>query len=478
MLRTGVFAMSLLACSNVEPPVDQSPSNTDMAPPADMMLAGPIITAISPGRLLNTGGEVIVKGANLRSGLTATIDGVPAPANLISATEARLMAPARPGRFGPVETLLRNTDGQTARDTRQLSYYLSALEFKSGANPFAMGAGTMLVRDVSNDGKPDVITATKGSLAVARGDGGGGLATATLYPLTSCPTAGDLVLADFTGDKIADAVTSCFEGQTILLLPGKGDGSFGAGVPTTTTTRPQALASGDVNKDGKEDLVVSHGSLNQTALWVLLGKGDGTFQSPVKLPITDQATTPEYNQPCTGLADFNLDGNLDAYVCLYAYGKVGVFLGNGDGTFNAMSNVSTGKYPILADTGDVNADGAADLVVSDNQSNTVGIYLSKGDGTFRERLDYAMGFMDPRQPRVVDLNKDGLLDVAVGNYSGTSLSILINNGDGTFSLSAVRPVIPINSLYFRIGDLNSDGLPELLFSTSARDFAVLGNVSR
>src|SRR2546425_244962 len=106
--------------------------------------------------------------------------------------------------------------------------------------------------------------------------------------------------------------------------------SFDAG------SSPISLAIGDLNEDGKPDLAVANLSANTVS--VLLGNGDGTFGAK-----TDYGTRSNPNSVAIG--DLNGDGKPDLAVANYSSNTVSVLLGNGDGTLGAKTDFSTGSNP-------------------------------------------------------------------------------------------------------------------------------------
>jgi hypothetical protein len=137
-------------------------------------------------------------------------------------------------------------------------------------------------------------------------------------------------------------------------------------------------AQGDFNGDGKMDLVALDEAL--PLIWVFLGNGDGTFQAGVSYPI------PISNPYGVAVGDVNGDGKLDIIVSSVGSG-MDELLGNGDGTFQAATafgsmNVSE-QYAFLAD---VNGDGFLDILVADNGSSNINYYQGNGDGTFQNSV--------------------------------------------------------------------------------------------
>ena len=214
---------------------------------------------------------------------------------------------------------------------------------------------------------------------------------------------------------------------------------------------PYAITVGDFNGDGKLDFAAAEVEDSDTSfVGVYLGNGDGTFQPRV----SSQAIGTDIRSIVAG--DFNGDGKLDLAVgCTTANHVVNILLGNGDGTFQmpvvyAMSGDALG----LA-TGDFNGDGKLDLAATGAPYNSISILLGNGDGTFQPHVDYAAG---PWNTSVAtgDFNKDGKLDLAVvNNASPYVLSIYLGNGDGTFQPRVDYPGIASYAVV--AADFNGDG---------------------
>ena len=207
-------------------------------------------------------------------------------------------------------------------------------------------------------------------------------------------------------------------------------------------------AQGDFNGDGKMDLVALDEAL--PLIWVFLGNGDGTFQAGVSYPI------PISDPFGVAVGDVNGDGKLDIIVSSVGSG-MDELLGNGDGTFQAATafgsmNVSE-QYAFLAD---VNGDGFLDILVADNGSSNINYYQGNGDGTFQNSV--TIGTLDSLSGIIAvgDFNGDGILDIAAGSEGDTTIALFLGNGDGSFQ-TAQDFTGQGKSWVAAVGDFNEDG---------------------
>ena len=277
---------------------------------------------------------------------------------------------------------------------------------------------------------------------------------------------------DFNGDGKPDLVVLNGGSTTVGVLLGNGDGTFQAVVTYGSGgVYPQSVAVADVNGDGKPDLVVAGGcgSSNCGNVGVLLGNGDGTFQAVVTY------FSGALSAESVAVADVNRDGKPDLVVANYclnsnvcAGGAVGVLLGNGDGTFQAAVNYdSGGSWATSVAVADVNGDGKPDVVVTNIGSPaTVGVLLGNGDGTFHAAMTYGSGGSSPYFVAVADVNGDGKRDLVVSNCGCSnvlvgSVSVLLGNGDGTFHAAVTYGSGGVEAFSVALGDFNGDGKPDV-----------------
>ena len=189
-------------------------------------------------------------------------------------------------------------------------------------------------------------------------------------------------------------------------------------------------AIGDFNGDGRPDYAVP---ANSGSVFILLGKGDGTFNNGTTI-----TTTSPFEPTSVVVGDFDGDGNQDLAVL-------------------SANNVASARYTSTSETGrnfrgdpkpfrsrreasgsrllaigDFNEDGIQDLVATNSALNNVAVLIGNGDGTFKTAVPYSVN-AQPWNVVVGDIDQDGHLDLAVASDSAGSVSILPGIGNGKFN---------------------------------------------
>lgn len=218
------------------------------------------------------------------------------------------------------------------------------------------------------------------------------------------------------------------------------------------------IISGDVNNDGKADLISldTNGSVT-----VGLGNGDGTFRI---LPAQHLMTLYFYIGAVVG--DFNADGNVDLAV-VGGDSNVAILLGNGDGTFSAAAKPPTGSVPAGIVSGDWNGDGLADLAVTNEASNSVTVLLGNGDGTFTPTPAALATSSSPSGIATGDFNGDGNQDLVVFTAGNETATVYAGKGDGTFTAIAGSGVAGTNLGPIAVADFNGDGIADLVLGVNS-----------
>ena len=192
------------------------------------------------------------------------------------------------------------------------------------------------------------------------------------------------------------------------------------------------MAAGDFNGDGKPDLLTdeSNGDLG-----LYLGNGDGTFAPPITSIAGARAKYSNVMPLAVG--DFNGDGKPDAAVITSTSLTI---LGNqGNGTFKQTASYSGSFVPNSISIGDFNNDGKLDIAMSTNVS-TVVVMLGNGNGTFAPAVNYA-GAVNSGEIALGDFNGDGNLDIA--EYGSDSVNIFLGNGNAAPFAQALLLIFPL-----------------------------------
>ena len=236
----------------------------------------------------------------------------------------------------------------------------------------------------------------------------------------------------------------------------------GAGV------KPVSVVVADVNGDGKPDLIVSDAYSNNVG--VLMGNGNGTFQAM-------QSFAAGMYSSSVAVADVNGDGKPDVIVTNQNDADVGVMLGTTAPSCRSRTFASLHVSCSIV-VADMNGDGKADIVVVNNAGD---VLLGNGNGTFQAQQTFATVVgSGPVSVAVADVNGDGKPDLIAANYSfatvgsnGTTVSVLLGNGDGTFQSPAFLAAGD-DPFAIAVGNMSGDGVLDIIVSNeSANTVTVL-----
>jgi hypothetical protein len=391
-------------------------------------------------------------------------------------------------------------------ESRRLLSLAAPSSYDVGTNPVAVATG-----DLNGDGRSDVVTANAGGIggdvSVLLSNADGTLQPAQHVAAGASPRS--VAVGDFNNDGKRDIVTTSpgGGGGTVSVLLGNGNGTFQAAQSFTLPPQmppgytgsmplpqvPLSVAVGDLNADGKLDLVVNgrttffvpyispyggtrYYQVDHTHVNVLIGNGSGSFAPVYAYP---QA----YLTDSLALGDFNRDNKLD--VLLFPGGRVTFMAGTGDGTLQPpLFSASLGNGQPLV--GDFNGDAKLDFVA--RVGDGISFIKGMGDGTFVFGATVSTAG-SVRSLAVGDMNADGTLDLVAstwkttfesygysGGYNPTTIEsskVLLGFGDGTFSRgvsSTVRSYadyVSSSTNASALGDFNADGRPDLVATDPA-----------
>jgi hypothetical protein len=304
------------------------------------------------------------------------------------------------------------------------------------------GATVTGAADLNADGNTDLVGYVNSkfnwSVFVLLGNGDGSFGA----PITSSGGPGGLsitgfTLADLNGDGKPDLIVVIPGSADVNVLLNNGDGTFAAPVQYFAGTPDGNVVAADLNKDGKLDAIVG---TNSNGIAVLLGNGDGTFQPTTYITNTACGLACGLSSALASLAAFDFNGDRNEDVVIATNSAMQVLLGKGDGSFTAQAATGAvlgGPLQIA----DFNGDGKADLLGTQitGGASLGALLLGNGDGTFGSPLPLIPG----GDGLIGDFNGDGKPDIIAGNV--LLLNTTVTDFQVTASALSSASVVPGSS---------------------------------
>lgn len=239
-----------------------------------------------------------------------------------------------------------------------------------------------------------------------------------------------------------------------LGLPSPGLNQTGVG--------PWDVVTGDLNGDGKLDLVVGNGGVpgsNQGSVSVLVGFGNGRFAPKVDYSTGTNSTL------AVALADIDRDGDLDVAASSLNSSTVSLLLNDGHGVLAPFVSQPIHTATLSIAFADLDGKNGPDLLTT-SADDTLSVHLNTGAGSFGDDVEYAVEG-EALAVRTADINGDGAPDAVVSsNYASSKVCVFLNQnaGDGLLGARQDYPTFSANHTFgpgLAVGDLNDDGYPDI-----------------
>jgi hypothetical protein len=352
-------------------------------------------------------------------------------------------------------------------------------------SPIAMpgGTGNVQLADLNRDGHLDLVAATgaERGLSILLGDGTGAFTPSPDTAALRAVRAGETSVADVNEDGRLDLAVASHDSYEVAVLLGDGAGGFSPAPDSPAVTgnagKPHnhGLRSGDVNGDGHLDLVAVNSSEGTVA--VLLGDGRGKFAPAPGSPFA--AGPGPYP---AALGDVDGDGRLDVVVPDSGTGSysrehgvlartVAVLLGDGRGGFSPApySPLIVTAGPYFAALGDLDGDQRLDLVTAHDDCSSITILLNDGGKGFRPAPQSPFD-LGRRAAKVVVADADGDRKADLVLATGDSLTVLLGDGRGRFTPALGSPFAAGRGVWtLALGDLDEDGRIDAVTSNVESD---------
>ena len=349
----------------------------------------------------------------------------------------------------------------------------------AGFIPSAVATG-----DFNDDGELDFVVANGGdnNLWFYFGNGSGTFSLPIIVPISLGQSPVWIATGDLRGIGRTDVVVAEADTNSVGIFLSNGDGTFVENVVGLGDTASVVLV-GDFNHDGKLDIVAPLNDADANEYIVMLpGRGNGSFGTPVNTPLSGNGPGIFWGSS----ADLNGDGVPDLVLTSVIDPiAIQVYLGNGDGTF-APGQVVAQNYDPDINLGsiefDANGDGNNDILVTDT-FGLLWVYSGNGDGTFSTNPS-TFGYGDVGYSiAAADVNGDGILDVVIsgvfvddieqyGTEAGDQICVLEGDGKGNFSFPTLYRG-DSSSYSMAMGDFNGDGHPDFVTANQNNDSATV-----
>ena len=365
-----------------------------------------------------------------------------------------------------------------AKSTIGTSDFLPNVDFGTGQNPQSVAIG-----DIDGDGKPDLAVANSGSNTVSVFRNTAASGSTSFVTKVDFVTGGNpqsVTIGDVDGDGKPDLAVANTGTSTVSVLRNTATSgsitasSFATSVDFPAGPAPRSVAIGDVDGDGKPDLVVARNSTN--AVSVLRNTATSGSIDPSSFALNVDFVT-GIAPVSVAIGDIDGDGKPDLATANYIGNTVSVLRNTAtNGSITASSfakavDFGTGLVPYSVAIGDIDGDGRPDLALTNYGNSTVSVLRNTSASgsitasSFAPKEDFGIG-ANPFSVAIGDVDGDGKLDLATANYGSGTVSVLRNTAtSGSIVASSFATKVDfgtaIDPISVAIGDVDGDGKPDL-----------------
>lgn len=442
----------------------------------------PTITSFSPSSGA-IGTSVIISGANFDTtpaNNTVFFGATEATVTAAAADQLTVQVPAGT-TYTPITVLVNCLVGYSSAPfvvtfsspVISATSYAPLETFTTASSPRGLAIG-----DLNDDGKPDLVTVNGSSYSVSvlkNISTSGTIAYDPKVDFAAGTNPSALAVSDLDGDGQLDLVVANQSDNTLSVYRNVSTGGaidFATSVDFTTGSSPYAIAIGDLDGDGKSELIVANRTGDNVSVLrntSVSGTIDAnSFASKVDFTVGSSPYA-------VAIGDLDGDSKVDLVVANRGDNTVSTLINSSmTGVIDASSfaekvDHSTGTRPNFVALGDLDGDGKADLAITNISQQTVSVMrnTSTGAGAISySRVDYTTG-SSPASVAIVDMDGDGKPDLAVANRSGNSVSVFKNQSiSGSIDANSFAVKEDYTSGYYPsamvLGDQDGDHKPEIV----------------
>jgi hypothetical protein len=344
--------------------------------------------------------------------------------------------------------------------------FLPVGDFNTGNYPVSV-----VVSDLNQDGKPDLITANALSNNISilqNNSSAGNFSFGSHTDLNAGKGPRNIAVGDLNGDGKPDIVVANFnngDSGTVSVFRNTSQNgiiSFDAATNIQTGNGTVDVSIADINLDGRPDIIATSGNSGIFSILKNTSVGSGALTFAPKLDYFS------FNHPDhVTVADMDNDGKPDIIISEFSNYEVDVYRNTSSGELISLApplSYPVGQNPGFLRTGDLDGDGKLDLAVENYSTASISFYKNvsvPGSISLVNRVDSPA---TASSITFADLNGDGKPDISIGNGLSGNISVIQNNsGAGQIALSAVINFKTGNFDSFgNVADLNGDGRPDLI----------------